>query len=253
MRKVFIAGNWKMYKGTPSEAADLAKGVAAACADLRNVEAAVCPPATALPAVVEAVKGTGLGVGGQNLYPKDDGAYTGEISPAFLAAVGCTHVILGHSERRTIFKESDEFINAKVRAALAHGLVPILCCGETEKEREEGSTEKVVETHIRGGLAGLSAEEIGKLVIAYEPVWAIGTGKTATPDDAQKVHRFIRVLLAELANTATANSIRIQYGGSVKPDNAAELLGQPDIDGALVGGASLKVESFEAIVRAGAG
>jgi triosephosphate isomerase len=251
MRKIFIAGNWKMFKGTPSEAAHLAKGVAHACSEIDTVEAAVCPPATALAAVVEATQGTALGVGGQNLYPKDEGAYTGEISPVFLKEIGCTHVILGHSERRTIFKESDAFINEKVKAALAHGLVPILCCGETEQEREEGSTEKVVETHIRGGLAGLSTEEIGKLVIAYEPVWAIGTGKTATPDDAQKVHRFIRALLAELSNTETAGSIRIQYGGSVKPDNAAELLGQEDIDGALVGGASLKVDSFEAIVRAG--
>jgi triosephosphate isomerase len=251
MRKIFIAGNWKMFKGTPFEAAHLAKGVAHACSEIDTVEAAVCPPATALAAVVEATQGTALGVGGQNLYPKDEGAYTGEISPVFLKEIGCTHVILGHSERRTIFKESDAFINEKVKAALAHGLVPILCCGETEQEREEGSTEKVVETHIRGGLAGLSTEEIGKLVIAYEPVWAIGTGKTATPDDAQKVHRFIRALLAELSNTETAGSIRIQYGGSVKPDNAAELLGQEDIDGALVGGASLKVDSFEAIVRAG--
>ena len=221
-----------------------------ACGDQDTVEVAVCPPATALAAVCEAAKGSKVEVGGQNLYPAEEGAYTAEISPLFLKAVGCSHVILGHSERRTIFGEKDAFINEKVKVALAHGLVPIVCCGETEGEREQGITQKVVETQIRGCLAGLSVEEIAKLVIAYEPVWAIGTGKTATPEDAQKVHAFIRGLLKSLTDEATADSIRIQYGGSVKPGNAAELLGQADIDGALVGGASLKADSFAGIVKA---
>jgi triosephosphate isomerase len=251
MRKKFIAGNWKMYCGDPAVAVELAKAVAEACSQ-DAVEVAVCPPSTALAAVCEALQGGKVGVGGQNLYPKDEGAYTGELSAPFLKAVGCSHVIIGHSERRTYFKESDEFLNQKVKAALSHGLTPILCCGETEQEREEGVTEKVVETQIRGGLADLSASEIGKLVIAYEPVWAIGTGKTASSADAQAVHAFIRNLLGQLSDAATASSVRIQYGGSVKPDNAAELLGQEDIDGALVGGASLKVDSFAAIVAAGA-
>jgi len=251
MRKTFIAGNWKMFCGEPSKAVELAKAVAETCGGQEDVEVAVCPPATALAVVCEAVRGSRLGVGGQNLYPQEEGAFTGEISPSFLCAVGCSHVILGHSERRSIFKEDDAFINEKVKVALAHELTPILCCGEIESQREEGITEKVVETQLRGGLSDLGAREIGKLVIAYEPVWAIGTGKTATPDDAQKVHAFIRGLLAELADEATASAVRIQYGGSVKPANAAELLGQTDIDGALVGGASLKADSFAAIVAAG--
>ncbi|MCA9430861.1 MAG: triose-phosphate isomerase [Candidatus Omnitrophica bacterium] len=251
MRKIFIAGNWKMVNGAPAEAVELAKGVVAACGAQDKVEVAVCPPATALAATCEATEGSLVQVGGQNLYPAEKGAYTGEISPNFLTAVGCSHVILGHSERRTIFKESDSFINEKVKVALAHGLTPILCCGETEQEREDGVTEKVVEKHIRGGLEGLSSEEIAKVVIAYEPVWAIGTGKTATPEDAQAVHAFIRGLLKELAGDSVAEGIRIQYGGSVKPDNAKELLSQTDIDGALVGGASLQAESFAAIVEAG--
>jgi len=251
MRKVFIAGNWKMYCGDPSAAVALAKGVVGSCGNQDKVEVAVCPPATALAAVCEATRGSRVQVGGQNLYPKDEGAFTGELSGRFLKALGCSHVILGHSERRTYFKETDAFINEKAKVALAQGLVPIVCCGETETERERGITQKVVETQVRGCLAGLSAEQIAGLVIAYEPVWAIGTGKTATPDDAQQVHALIRKLLGEIADKATAESVRIQYGGSVKPDNAAELLGQPDIDGALVGGASLKADSFAGIVQAG--
>ncbi len=251
MRKIFIAGNWKMVNGAPADAVELTRAVVAACGSQDAVEVAVCPPATALAAVCEAAKGSQVQVGGQNLYPAEKGAFTGEISPKFLLAVGCSHVILGHSERRTIFKESDAFINEKVKVALAHGLTPILCCGETEQEREQGITEKVVDTQLRGGVAGLSSEEIAKLVIAYEPVWAIGTGKTATPEDAQAVHAYIRGLLQELAGESVAEGLRIQYGGSVKADNAKELLSQKDIDGALVGGASLQADSFAAIVEAG--
>ena len=251
MRKIFIAGNWKMVKGAPAEAVELAQGVVDRCGSQDQVEVAVCPPATALAAVCEATQGSKVRVGGQNLYPAEKGAYTGEISPHFLVAVGCSHVILGHSERRTIFEESDSFINEKVKISLAQGLLPILCCGETESQREQGITEKVVETQLRGGLDGLSSEDIAKLVIAYEPVWAIGTGKTATPEDAQAVHAFIRNLLKELAGEPVASGVRIQYGGSVKPGNAKELLSQEDIDGALVGGASLEADSFAAIVEAG--
>lgn len=250
MRKKIIAGNWKMYCGDPAKAAALAKGVIESCACQNRVEVAVCPPATALAAVVETCRGSSVRVGAQNLYPKDEGAFTGEISAAFIKALGGSLAILGHSERRTYFKESDDFINLKVKAALAHGLTPILCVGETEKEREDGVTEKVVETQLRGGLAGLSADEIGQIVIAYEPVWAIGTGKNATPADAQAVHAFIRMLLGSLASADVAEQIRIQYGGSMKPENAAELLAQQDIDGGLIGGASLKAESFAAIIQA---
>ncbi|NUN96980.1 MAG: triose-phosphate isomerase [Candidatus Omnitrophica bacterium] len=253
MRKKFVAGNWKMYCGDPAKAVELAKGVVASVGSQAAVEAAVCPPATALAAVITACAGSQVGVGGQNLYPKDEGAFTGELSAPFLKALGCRYVILGHSERRTYFKEDDAFINLKVKAALTADLVPIFCCGETEQEREQGTTEKVVETQVRGGLAGLDVEQLGKVVVAYEPVWAIGTGKNATPEDAQAVHAFIRGLLGSLASASVAESIRIQYGGSVKPDNAATLLSQKDIDGALVGGASLKADSFAAIIQAAGG
>jgi len=251
-RRPFIAGNWKMYQGNPDGAASLAKAVIQSCGSQeQQVRVAVCPPATALAAVCGVCKGTGIGVGGQNLYPKDEGAFTGEISGPFLSSLGCTHVILGHSERRTYFGEEDQFINEKVIASLASNLVPIFCCGESQAQREEGSTEQVVETQIRGGLANLSALEIEVTVIAYEPIWAIGTGKTATPEDAQSVHAFIRTVLSDMTDESTSAKVCIQYGGSVKPESAETLLAQPDIDGALVGGASLDAESFAAIVRAG--
>lgn len=250
MRKPVIVGNWKMYVGSVEPATALAQGVVAACAGQDGVEVGVCPPATALPAVVAACKGSAVGVGGQNLYPKEEGAFTGEISGAFLASLGCRYVILGHSERRTYFQEDDAFINAKVKCALSFGLTPILCCGETQEQRDSGQTESVVDTQLRGGLASLTPEEMSKLIVAYEPVWAIGTGKVATSADAQSVHAFIRGLLTSVSDESTAASIRIQYGGSVKADNAVELLGQPDIDGALVGGASLKADQFGAIIAA---
>ncbi|MGI6457705.1 MAG: triose-phosphate isomerase [bacterium] len=248
MRKLIIAGNWKMYAGDASGSTALAKGLAEKHGTTTAVDIVLCPPFTALREVSTAVKGSTIGVGAQNMYPRDEGAYTGEISPDYILDCGCQYVIIGHSERRTYFKESNEFINEKVKFALSKGLIPIMCLGETEQEREQGKTEAVVEDHIRGGLAGISASDVKKVVLAYEPVWAIGTGKTATPDDAQAVHAFARNLLSKLYDNATAQAIRIQYGGSVKPDNANSLLTQPDIDGALVGGASLKVDSFAAII-----
>ncbi|MEW6239041.1 MAG: triose-phosphate isomerase [Candidatus Omnitrophota bacterium] len=249
MRKLIIAGNWKMNAGTAAAAESLAKGIAAKHGQTSAVDIVFCPPFTSLKETGAVIKGTKIALGGQNLYPKADGAYTGEISPLFLLDCGCRYVILGHSERRTYFKESNEFINEKVKCAFANNLIPIMCIGETEQEREQGKTQDVVEDHLRGGLAGLSAEQVKSMIVAYEPVWAIGTGKTATPEDAQSVHAFARGLIAKLYDDATAQTVRIQYGGSVKASNAKELLTQPDIDGALVGGASLKVDDFAGIIE----
>ncbi len=249
MRKLIIAGNWKMNKGSAKDASELAKGIVAEMGTVTAVDLVFCPPFTTLRAVVDAVKGSNITVGAQNMYHEESGAYTGEISPLDLIDCGCKYVIIGHSERRTIFKESNEFINKKVTFALSHNLIPIMCIGETEQERMDGKTEAVVENHLTGGLAGMSAEQVKKVVIAYEPVWAIGTGKTAKPEDAQAVHSFCRDWLAKTYDQETADAVRIQYGGSVKPDNSKDLMTQPDIDGALVGGASLKVDSFIGIVR----
>ncbi|MFH1743347.1 MAG: triose-phosphate isomerase [bacterium] len=249
MRKLIIAGNWKMNKGAAADAVKLAKGIAAEIGSVTAVDAVFCPPFTSLRAVVDCVAGTKITVGAQNMYHEESGAYTGEISPLDLLDCGCRYVIIGHSERRTIFKESNGFINKKVACALAHGLIPIMCIGETEQERMENRTEAVVEDHLKGGLAGLSAEQVKTIVLAYEPVWAIGTGKTASPEDAQAVHRFCRDWLAANYDQATADAVRIQYGGSMKAENARDLLTQPDIDGGLVGGAGLKVESFVGIIR----
>ena len=248
MRKLIIAGNWKMYTGTAEAATQLAQGITAKYGKSDAVDVVLCPPFTALREVGKAVQGSKVALGGQNLYPKKEGAYTGEVSPAFLKDCGCRYVILGHSERRTYFKETNEFINEKVKCAFEFKLIPILCIGETEQEREQGKTEAVVENHLHGSLAGLSAEQVKSIIIAYEPVWAIGTGKTATPADAQALHAFARKLVAKLYDETTAQIVRIQYGGSVKPDNSKDLLTQPDIDGALVGGASLKMESFAGII-----
>ena len=250
LRIPIVAGNWKMNKGGPNEAAELAGGFLSGLNSLDQVEVVLCPPFTALGVVAQAIRGSRIVLGAQNLYPGAPGAYTGEISAAFLKELGCTYCILGHSERRTIFKEPDEFINQKVRFALESGLTPILCCGETEQERDQGVTETVVKRHLTQGLAGVAAEQARQVVLAYEPVWAIGTGRTAKAEDAEAVHAFIRSLLADLYDAEVADSIRIQYGGSVKPSNAAELLGQEDIDGALVGGASLDEESCVGIVKA---
>jgi triosephosphate isomerase (TIM) len=247
MRKQFIAGNWKMNMNRASAVA-LAEGVVKAAAAVKGVDMAVCPPFCYLETVGRAIAGSNVALGAQNLYFEKDGAYTGEISAAMLRDLGCKYVIIGHSERRHILGETDALINKKVHAALAAGLVPIVCVGELLAEREAGRTLEVIRTQFDGSLAGLSADQLTKLVIAYEPVWAIGTGKVATPQQAEEVHLDLRKIMADRYNQSVADKVCIQYGGSVKPDNAAELLGQPDIDGALVGGASLKVDQFLGII-----
>ena len=217
--------------------------------DVTRVEIVVCPPFTSLAVVAEAMKGSQIGLGAQNLYWEKSGAFTGEVSAPMLKSIGCTYVIIGHSERRTYFHETDETVNKKICAALAEGLKPIVCVGETLAEREQGKTFEVIKRQVTQGLARLSAEQMQTVVIAYEPVWAIGTGKTATPEQAQEVHAFIRKLLMEMFGKTTAEQTRIQYGGSVNASNATTLMRQADIDGALVGGASLKTESFEKIIK----
>jgi triosephosphate isomerase len=247
MRKPIIAGNWKMYK-TVGESLELVRQLKEALADVDSVEIVVSPPFTALSAVVEELKGSNISVAGQNMYWEESGAYTGEVSPLMLKDIGCTHVIIGHSERRQFFNETDATVNKKVKAALKAGLTPIVCVGETLEEREFGATMKIVERQMREGLEGLVPQEMEKIVIAYEPVWAIGTGKTASPQQAEEVHHLISSIIAQSAG-GVARNIRILYGGSVKPDNVDELMAQPDIDGALVGGASLQANSFVRIVR----
>ncbi|HYG76731.1 MAG TPA: triose-phosphate isomerase [Planctomycetota bacterium] len=248
-RRSFVAGNWKMNK-TPDEARALASELRAKLEGYGKCDVAVCPTFLAIPAVAEVLRGTSIAVGGQNLFWEKSGAYTGEISGPMLTAAGCTYVIIGHSERRQYFGETDETVNKRIKAALSHKLKVIFCVGETKDERLNNVTEKVVRKQMEGGLAGLKAEELASITIAYEPVWAIGTGLTATPAQAQEVHAFIRALIKTQFGASAADAIRIQYGGSVKADNAKELLSQPDIDGALVGGASLIANDFEAIVKA---
>jgi triosephosphate isomerase len=249
MRRPFIAGNWKMNLNR-AQAVELAKAVAAKAEDYPQAEIAVCPPFVYLDAVAAELKGAPVGLGAQNLYYEKSGAFTGEISASMLTDVGCKYVILGHSERRHVMHESDALINKKVHAALAAGLVPILCVGELLSQREAGETLVVIAEQFEGGVDGVSAEQMKGIVLAYEPVWAIGTGKVATKEQAQAVHADLRKMIAERYNADTAEAVRIQYGGSVKPDNAAELLAQPDVDGALVGGASLKASDFLGIVAA---
>ena len=228
----------------------LAEGVVAAVGESPAADVALCPPSVYLSQVADAVAGTPVELGAQNLYAADDGAFTGEVNAGMLTDVGCRYVILGHSERRALMGETDAQVNQKLHAALAGNLVPIVCVGETLDDREADRTEAIVEAQVRGSLADLDEVRAAGIVIAYEPVWAIGTGKTATPDQAEQVHAFIRQLLGELFTEETAAQIRIQYGGSVKPGNAKELMSQPNIDGALVGGASLKAEDFVAIIQA---
>ena len=247
-RRPLMAGNWKMHK-TISEAVDLAQKLKAALPSLTDRDALVCPPFTAVAAVAQALKGSPVHVGGQNMSDNVQGAFTGEVSPGMLKDAGATFVILGHSERRAYYSESDAFINKKTKLALEQGLTPIVCVGETLQEREAGKTLQVVETQVRGSLAGLTAAQLVKTVVAYEPVWAIGTGKTASPEQAQEVHAMIRGLLAKLSDASTASQVRVLYGGSVKPDNVDTLMSQPDIDGGLVGGASLKAEDFIRLVN----
>lgn len=248
MRTPIMAGNWKMYK-TVDEAVDLVKGLLAGLGALTEREALVCPPYTALYALRPLLVGTKLALGAQDLHHEPQGAFTGAIAAGMLCDVGCRYVIIGHSERRQYFGETDASVNRKIRAALAAGLSPIVCVGELKSERDSGQAEAVVARQITGGLTGLSAAEAARLVIAYEPVWAIGTGDTATPADAQAMHAAIRTMLGNQFGSATADALRIQYGGSVKPDNIDELMAQPDIDGALVGGASLKADSFLRIIH----
>jgi triosephosphate isomerase len=248
MRTPIIAGNWKMNT-VVEDAKALVRDLKPRVQDVKKVEIVVCPPFTSLVAVAEVIKGSNIGLGAQNLYWEKSGAFTGEVSAPMLKALGCTYVIIGHSERRTYFHETDETVNKKIFATLAEGLKPIVCVGETLEEREKGETFNVIKRQVTNGLARLSAEQMKTVVIAYEPVWAIGTGKTATPEQAQEVHAFIRKLLTELFGKTTADATRIQYGGSVNASNATTLMNQPDIDGALVGGASLKADSFEKIVK----
>ncbi len=247
MRRKFIAGNWKMNLDRKAAVA-LAEAVAREADKLTDVDLAVCPPACYLESVGQAIKDSRLALGAQNVYDQPNGAFTGEISVTMLCDLGVKYVILGHSERRHILGETDEEINKKVHAALKAGLKPILCVGELLAEREAGRTLDVIRTQFDGSLAGVTAEQFRSVVIAYEPVWAIGTGKVATPQQAEEVHLALRKIIAERYNNEIAQCIPIQYGGSVKPDNARELLGQPDIDGALVGGASLKADQFLGIV-----
>lgn len=251
MRPLFIAGNWKMNPGNSAAAIALAEAVKAGVGQATDVRVAVCPPSVFLHAIDRVLEGSPLGLGAQNMHWKADGAYTGELSGEMLVDAGCTHVILGHSERRHGMGETDSQVNQKLHAALASNLLPIVCIGETLEEREAERTEAVVGYQLEGSLAGISAEQMVGVVLAYEPVWAIGTGKTATPAQAQAVHAFIRARLAATFDQATANRVVVQYGGSVKADNAAELLASPDIDGALVGGASLKPADFLGIIKAG--
>ena len=248
-RRPIVAGNWKMNK-TSGEALALAGEIARALGDFEPVDVVLCPSFTALHAVSRAIGGTRIALGAQNLHWEKAGAFTGEIAAAQLLDAGCAHVIIGHSERRQFFGETDETVSRRLGAALAAGLAPIVCVGETLDQRKTGRTEAVIREQVQKGLAGLDAQALGRLVIAYEPVWAIGTGMTATPDQAQDTHAFIRGLLKSMAGEAVAGAVRIQYGGSVKPANAKELFGRPDIDGGLIGGASLDAASFVAIVKA---
>lgn len=250
MRKKIVAGNWKMNK-TTADAKTLVEAIRKELANVKGVDVVLCPPFTALQTVGSLITNTQIDLGAQNMCWEKSGAFTGEISAEMLRELYCHYVILGHSERRAIFGETDEMINKKARAALAANLHPIVCVGETLADREANLTNKVVEKQLRGSLAGYTAENFLASVIAYEPVWAIGTGKTASPQQAQDVHAFIRSVIREMADETVAQSVRIQYGGSVKGSNARELFSQPDIDGGLIGGAALEVASFVEIVRAG--
>lgn len=249
-RTKFVAGNWKMYT-TAKSARDLASALRAGLGAETRVEVAVCPPFPWLTVVAEALRGSPIALGAQNLYPEKEGAFTGEVNPQMLLDAGCKYAIVGHSERRHVLGEKDDLINRKVRFALAAGLSVIFCVGEKLEERDGNQTEAVLDNQLTWGLRNVPASQLGNLVVAYEPVWAIGTGRNATPEQAQQAHVFLRWRFGQLYDAGAAQALRIQYGGSVKPENARELLAQPDVDGALVGGASLKAESFLAIIRAG--
>jgi triosephosphate isomerase len=249
MRIPLVAGNWKMFT-TASTARRLAVEVVRALGKEDRVTVALCPPFPYLSVVGEALRGSPVQLGAQNLYPEKEGAFTGEVSPVMLRDLGCRYVILGHSERRHKLGESNSFINRKVRAALECDLNVILCVGETLEEREHGRTEAILEEQLSAGLAGLSIQALSQITLAYEPVWAIGTGRNATPEQAEHAHAFLRRRVGQLYSPLVADSLCVQYGGSVKPENAAVLMREPDVDGALVGGASLKADQFMAIVQA---
>lgn len=248
MRRVIIAGNWKMYKNI-NESIELVNLLKRSVVDIDDVEIVVCPPFTNLSDVREVIMDTNIRLGAQDCYWEKEGAYTGEISCGMLKSAGCEYVIIGHSERRQYFGETNETVNKKAKAALKEGLKPIICVGEKLSDRQAGKTFDVVKDHVVNSLAGLTKEDMQKVVIAYEPVWAIGTGVNATKEQAEEVHKYIRGLLKDMFGAETANSVRIQYGGSVKPENIRELIAEEDVDGALVGGASLKADSFSQIIK----
>ncbi len=250
MRKPIIGGNWKMHRGTPKEAREMLESLISLVEGINSVDIIIGAPFTVLTTVYEILKGTNIKLGAQNMHFQEKGAYTGEISPVFLKDIGVEYVILGHSERRDIFNESDAMINKKLHKALSMDLKPIVCIGEHLEEREEGKTKQIIEYQINETFKNLTKNDILKTVIAYEPIWAIGTGKTATPEQAEEIHIFIRELLNRKFDTETANSIRIQYGGSIKPENAEELFNKKNIDGGLVGGASLQSDSLHQIIKA---
>ncbi len=248
MRRPLIAGNWKMYK-TPAEAVDFVRQFAPLVDGITDRDIMIAPAFPALEAVAGALKSTSIALGAQDIFWEDEGAYTGQVAPRMLVACGCRYVIIGHSERRQLFGETDETVCRKMQAAVKTGIAAVMCVGETEKEREAGQTFPILDKQLKNGLKNLIADELASLVIAYEPVWAIGTGKTATTDQAQEAHQFIRSQVAGLLGSPRAGATRILYGGSVKPENISELMAMADIDGALVGGASLKPDSFSRIVK----
>jgi len=247
MRKPIIAGNWKMNK-TPSEAVNFVNELKPLVENAK-AEVVVCVPFVCIPAVSKALEGSNIKLGAQNMHWAENGAYTGEVAPGMLKELGVEYVIIGHSERRQYFAETDETVNKKVLSAFSHGLTPIVCVGETLEQREQGITKELVEGQVKAALSGLEKEKVEKIVIAYEPIWAIGTGRTASSEDANEVIGYIRATIADIYGNDVAQKVRIQYGGSIKPDNATELMNMPEIDGGLVGGASLKAEDFERIVN----
>jgi triosephosphate isomerase len=247
MKRTIIAGNWKMHK-TLKDGQELVVALRRELFKIEDVDIVVCPPYTLLAYLADALETSNIAVGGQDIYWQDEGAFTGEVSPVMLKDAGCQYVIIGHSERRQFFGETNETVNKKIKASLKHSLTPIICVGENLEERESNNTFKVIQEHIKEGLVDINADDILKTVIAYEPVWAIGTGLNATGEQAQQAHKFIRDLLKNMYKEEIASQIRIQYGVSVRPDNIVELISKPDVDGALVGGASLKADSFAQIV-----
>ncbi len=250
MRNPIIGGNWKMNKGTPSEAIKMLKELIPLVEKMKSVDIVIAPPFTALFSTIQTVKNSNIMVGAQNMYYEEKGAFTGEVSPIFLNDLGCEYVILGHSERRDIFNESDDLINKKLKTALKSDLKPIVCIGEHLEEREAGRTKEVIENQFNLTFKDLKSEELSRVIIAYEPIWAIGTGKTATPEQAEEIHIFIRELITKIYGKNTAQTIRIQYGGSIKPTNAKEIFDKENIDGGLVGGASLQSKSLYEIIKA---